>query len=570
MQAYKLMFLLIILVVSAGCDKHDLKVDLIITNANLWSHQEIPKEHNTIVINNGLITQIGPSEVIKDLSPDVKVLNANGAFVMPGFIEGHGHFSGLGKSIQNINLLKTTDWDEVLSIVTEKIKSTPKGEWIEGRGWHQEKWLAEPEEHLHGYPLHNSLSALSQDNPLILFHASGHALFANEKAMEIAGISRETADPVGGKILRDDDGDAIGVFEERAMDLIYDSYIEYVESLPQSERDEKWLEGINLAQEACIEKGITSFQDAGSKIWEIEKYTNLAREGKLDLRLWAMVRQSSQEMEDALEKIKVLNAGEGFFTCNAIKSEIDGALGAFGAWLLKPYTDKPRFHGQNTTDIAEVKVISEQALKHDMQLCVHAIGDRANRVVVDLYEAMLPGSNPRSKRWRIEHAQHLDTTDIPRFAELGIIASMQGIHCTSDAPFVVSRLGNERAKKGAYVWRSLLDAGVLVANGTDTPVEDVDPLPSLYASVTRTRTDSGLAFFKEQSMTRHEALTSYTYSNAYAAFEEKKKGSLEVGKYADIVILNTDLIKCPDNKILDSKILYTIIDGKIKYKSSDL
>jgi len=559
-------FLIIVCLIQLGCNTTEAP-DLIITNAQIWSKGGMLAEANTITIKNGEITAIGSVELAKSAGSDSKVINANGAFVMPGFIEGHGHFSGLGKSLLNLNLLKTTSWEDILSMVDEKVKSTPKGQWIEGRGWHQEKWTSTPDENYHGYPTHKKLSEISQDHPLILYHASGHGLFANAKAMELAGISRETSNPVGGAIIRDDNGDAIGVFEERAMNLIYAAYKDYLDGLPTEIKDEKWNESIVLAQQESLKKGITSFQDAGSKIWEIERYTKMAKAGSLDIRLWAMVRQTSAEMEAELAKIKVVDAGAGFFTCNAIKSEVDGALGAFGAWLLKPYDDKKGFHGQNTTDILEVKKIAQQALDNDMQYCVHAIGDRANRVVVDLYENML-SSIPKGKdrRWRIEHAQHLSPADIPRFKSNGIIASMQGIHCTSDAPFVVSRLGEKRSKEGAYAWRSLLDAGVTIANGTDAPVEDVDPLPSLYASVTRKRADSGMEFFGEQSMTREEALTSYTHANAYAAFEEKNKGTLEVGKYADIVILDTNLLTCKAEDMLDAKVLYTIVDGEVKYE----
>ena len=259
--------------------------------------------------------------------------------------------------------------------------------------------------------------------------------------------------------------------------------------------------------------------------------------------------------------------GHKFYTCNAIKSEIDGALGAFGAGLLKPYEDKPGFSGQNTTDPYEVKTIGQLALDNDMQYCVHAIGDRANRVVMDIFEGLLSKkTDGRSMRWRMEHAQHVDTSDIPRFKKWGIIASMQGIHCTSDAPYVVKRLGVERAKYGAYAWRTFLDNNVIIANGTDAPVEDVDPIKSIYASVTRKREDTGFAFFTEQSMTRSEALYSYTMGNAYAAFQDHYKGSLSIGKVADITILSKNLLTCTDDEMLNTDVLYTIVDGKVMYK----
>jgi predicted amidohydrolase YtcJ len=541
--------------------------DLIIINANVWTVDANNPTAEAIAIENGKILQIGLNQdIIKLKGENTQEIDAKGAFVMPGWIEGHGHFSGLGKSLQNLNFLKSKNWDEILEMVGEKAKTMKPGEWIEGRGWHQEKWDEIPEINYHGYPDHQQLSEVSPDNPVILYHASGHSLFANQKAMEAAGVNRETGNPVGGEIVKDGNGDPIGVFEERAMSLIYESFKEYEAGLSQEEVNKKWFDAITIAEQECIKKGITSFQDAGSKFFEIDRYTEMAENGELDLRLWAMVRHSSKEMEGKLAGLKITGAGNNFFTCNAIKSEVDGALGAFGAWLLKPYEDKPNFMGQNTTDIQEVKAIAEMALAEDMQFCVHAIGDRANRVVVDIYEGMLsPLEDGNKKRWRIEHAQHLDPADIPRFEKNGIIASMQGIHCTSDAPFVEKRLGPIRAKLGAYAWRSLLDNNVIIANGTDAPVEDVDPIPSFYASVTRKRIDNGMEFFTEQSMTREEALYSYTLGNAYAAFEDEIKGSLTPGKVADITIMSKDLIHCSDPEILESEVLYTIIDGKVKF-----
>lgn len=559
---------IIALLIFAGCKPTTSPV-LVITNANVWTVDNDNPTAEALAIHNGKILQIGTNEEIaKNIGENTEVIDAEGAFVMPGWIEGHGHFSGLGKSLQNLNFLKSKNWDEIVAMVGEKAKTLEPGQWIEGRGWHQEKWNKVPDINYHGYPNHEDLSAVSPDNPVILYHASGHSLFANQKAMELSGVSKESGNPVGGEIVKDGNGDPIGVFEERAMTMIYESFKEYEKGLSKEEVDQKWFDAISIAEQECIQKGVTSFQDAGSKFFEIDRYTEMAEKGELDLRLWAMVRHSSEVMTGKLADVKTIGAGNNFFTCNAIKSEVDGALGAFGAWLLEPYTDKPDFHGQNTTDISEVKKIAELALADDMQFCVHAIGDRANRVVVDIYEGMLGNiEGGMDKRWRIEHAQHLDTTDIPRFAANGIIASMQGIHCTSDAPFVEKRLGFDRAKYGSYPWRSLLDHGVVIANGTDAPVEDVDPIPSFYASVTRKRIDNGMEFFTEQSMTREEAIHSYTLGNAYAAFEEDIKGSITVGKVADIVIMSKDLIHCTDDEILDAEVLYTIIDGVIKYKN---
>lgn len=557
----------VFLFILQACTSDDVSADLIIMNANIWTVDEAHPEAASMAIKDGLILKVGASDQV-DLLADKETerIDANGNFVMPGFIEGHGHFSGLGYSLQNLNFLRSKSWEEIVTMVKAKVETSEEGEWVTGRGWHQEKWDASEEPLFEGYPGHQKLSEVSPDNPVILFHASGHGLFANKKAMDMAGISKETGDPFGGRIVRDKEGVAVGMFEERAMGPIRSIYNEYLETLNEDELLQIWIDAIGLAETECLSKGITSFQDAGSTFIEIERYTKMAEDGELDLRLWAMLRHSSEVMKGKASDARVVDAGDKFFTCRAIKTEVDGALGSYGAWLLEPYHDKPGFHGQNTTEISEVQKIAEIAVESEMQLCVHAIGDRANKEVLDIIEKE-QAERPELKdaRWRIEHAQHVDPSDIPRFKELGVIAAMQGIHCTSDALFAENRLGQQRARDGAYAWRSFLDAGVIIANGTDAPVEDVDPIESFYASVTRKRVDNGYEFFVEQAMTREEAIYSYTLGNAFAGFEEEDKGSLAEGKLADIVILSKDLINCSDEEIMDTEVLYTIVGGEVKY-----
>jgi len=548
-----------------------MNADLILYNAEIWTgDNNTIHQADAVAIKDGKILDIGLSgDIMSYKSDKTSVIDVQGNFMMPGFIEGHGHFSGLGYSILNLNFLESPSWEEIAEQTGKKAKSLQIGEWITGRGWHQEKWDSIPKQNVNGYPHHDLLSAQTKDNPVVLYHASGHSVFANSAAMKAAGVDDKMPDPQGGRIVRDNNGKAIGVFEERAMAIILEAYNTYLKGLSQEKLDKKWYAAIEKAEEICIKNGITSFQDAGSTFDEISKYQKLAENGMLDIRLWAMARHNSAELKEKVSQAKIINAGDGFFTCNAIKSEVDGALGAFGAWLLRPYDDKPGFIGQNTTDIYEVKKIADIAMQQNMQFCVHAIGDRANRVVLDIYEGVLAqDSVNKDRRWRIEHAQHLDTTDIPRFKMNNIIASMQGIHCTSDAPFVIKRLGNDRAKYGAYAWRSLLNYGVPIANGTDAPVEDVSAIKSFYASVTRKIPSTGETFFPEQKMTRQEALYSYTLGNAYAAFEEDFKGSITPGKAADIVILDKSLLRCSDEDILKTQVLYTIINGKIKYMKS--
>lgn len=562
--------LLLVLVLLNACQPltESTVADTILSNGNFYTVDPTNPGAEAVAIRDGRILMVGSNEEVGALRGDsTVVLDLQGRFAMPGFIEGHGHFSGLGQSLIHLNFLKSRSWNEIVQMVAEAAQKAEPGEWITGRGWHQEKWSEPLERSVLGYPYNDLLNEVAPNNPVMLRHASGHSLLANAKAMEAAGISAETPDPFGGEIVRDSRGEAIGVFEETAMGLIEKVYGDYRATLSSEQKKKEWLRGISLAEEECLSKGVTSFQDAGSSFEEIDWYTELAQKGELDLRLWAMISGRQDDLEEKAANFPQVGIGNDFFTVRAIKGYMDGALGAFGAWLLKPYSDKPDSYGKNTTDIDTLKKWAQIAFDNGLQYCVHAIGDRGNREVLDIFEQQFK-SDPSQKglRWRVEHAQHLDTADIPRFKEMEVIASMQGIHCTSDAPFVVKRLGEERARLGAYPWRTLLDNGVIIANGTDAPVEDVDPIECFYASVTRKRADSGMEFFPEQRMTREEAIYSYTLGNAFAAFEEKLKGSLEKGKVADIVVLSKDLTACSDEEVLETEVLMTIVDGKVKYE----
>lgn len=548
------------------------QADLLVYNARIWTGVDCPGVDQAagedfcatamLIGQGGRIMSVGSDTAAwaSQLFPATQRVDANNEFIMPGFIEGHAHFSGLGSSLRNLNFLRSKNWDEIVSMVAERAEETPEGDWITGRGWHQEKWDKPHDHSVGGYPIHDELSRLTSEHPVVLRHASGHSLFANKKAMDIAGVSRETPDPRGGRILRDPLGDPIGVFEERAMDLITDAYQDFVQTMSPEARKDEWLAGIQEAQQECLKKGITSFQDAGTKYFELDWYKELDAADSLRLNLWVMLRHGYNRMNGNMEGLP--HYGDRF-TCAAIKTELDGALGAYGAWLIEPYFDNPGFTGQNTTLVETMDSIAQLAFANNMQLCVHAIGDRANRETLNVMEQYVkPGDD---RRWRIEHSQHIDPEDIPRFAELGVIASMQGIHCTSDALFAENRLGTDRARDGAYPWRSLLDAGAVVTNGTDAPVEDVDPIESFYASVTRKRADGKAVFFPEQAMTRTEALHSYTAACAYAAFEEDERGQLIPGLEADFVMLSNNLVSCAEEEIMNTKVLQTWVGGKREF-----
>jgi predicted amidohydrolase YtcJ len=571
MKNIYLLFVCLIACLSCTAPKPSEKATLLLFNGNFFTADSIRPHATAIAIQGDSILYVGDEAGARALAGDkTQTLDLQGAFAMPGFIEGHGHFLGIGQSLQNLNLMNTQSWNDIVGLVAKQVKTTPAGEWIEGRGWHQEKWIEPAGQTVNGYPYHYALSAVSPEHPVVLEHASGHGLIANAKAIELAGISRETSDPVGGRIVRDASGNLTGVFEENAMELIDKPLNEWKNKRSEAEKQAAFDKTAALAAQECLAKGITSFQDAGSSFWQIEQYRRLAEKGQLPLRLWVMIGHPKPEDYPKLAGFPQIGLGNGHLTVRAVKAYFDGALGSYGAWLLEPYTDKPGHYGQNTNPVDTILSLARLCRKNALQLCVHAIGDRANREVLDVCQAMLPSvedgkPGQADLRWRIEHAQHIDAQDIPRFGQLGVIAAMQAIHCTSDAPFVVKRLGEQRARTGAYAWRSLLDSGAHLNNGTDAPVEDVNPLPSLYASVTRKRPDTGLEFFPEQKMTREEALYSYTLWNAYTAFEEKEKGSVTPGKRADIVVLSKDLLNCPAEEILQAQVLKTIVGGVIKY-----
>jgi predicted amidohydrolase YtcJ len=385
--------------------------------------------------------------------------------------------------------------------------------------------------------------------------------------MELAGVSAATPDPEGGEIVRDEDGEPIGIFREDAEELFDEAYdLSRANRTPEEIRAEE-LRVIDLATGECLRKGITTFCDAGVSLDTVDLYRELALAGELSIRLWVMISDSNEIIEGRLPEYRLIGLGDNFLTVRAIKRVFDGALGSHGAWLLEPYDDMPSSTGLNTEPIDRMKATARLATEHGFQFCTHAIGDRANREILDIYqEALAAHPEGRNLRWRVEHCQHLDASDLPRFAELGVMAAMQGVHCTSDGPWVPRRIGDERARTGAYVWRDLIESGATIANGTDAPVEDVSPLECLFATVTRQLPD-GSRFYPEQCMTRREALRSYTLNGAFAAFEENIKGSITPGKLADLVVLSHDILTVPDENFLDTQVLYTIVGGTIVYQA---
>ncbi len=542
--------------------------DLVLLGGRVVTVDPDHPEAEAVAVRNGRIAAVGTTaEIEATAGPDTEVVQLEGRMAIPGFIEGHGHFMGVGNAQMILKLGEADNWNRIVDLVAE----APEGGWIDGRGWHQEKWDQIPGGAVEGLPHHLGLSEISPRNPVLLRHASGHAAFANALAMELAGIDRSTPDPPGGTIVRDAEGNATGALRETAQRLVARARDRAMAERSDEERRAELELQLELAAEESLRKGITSFQDAGSSFEMISFFKEMAEAGRLPIRLYVMVRgQSNEELDTRLPDFLMTNHADGFLTVRSIKRQVDGALGAHGAWLLEPYDDMPSSAGLVIEEVADIEETARIAIRHGFQVNTHAIGDRGNREILDAYERAFgeAGVNGPDLRFRIEHAQHIHPDDIPRFGELGVIASMQAVHATSDGPWVLEKLGDERARTGAYVWRSLLDSGAVVTNGTDAPVEDVNPLPSYFATVTRELPD-GTRFYPEEALTREEALYSYTMAAAWSAFEEDIKGSLTPGKYADIVVLTKNILTVPDEEIPEVEVAMTIVGGKVVWNAGE-
>lgn len=539
-------------------------------NADIFIKDGIIVKVETDIVEKATAAVILGAE--EALNPDLKVneINAKGNFVMPGFIDAHAHFIALGKNKANLDFLGTTSWEQIVQMVKEKVKKTPKGQWITGRGWHQEKWANLPSELVEGFPVHDALSKISPNHPVVLSHASGHGLIANAKAMELAGITTKTKVPNGGVMLLKEDGNPSGVFQENAMELLYSALENSKKNMTEAEKDAEWMKYFSLAVQECLSQGITTVHDAGIGWGDARKFKDLAENNDLNIRIYSMLSDYTiQNTDKTLLKNHIeATRNNRFFTNTAVKAYMDGALGSRGAWLLEDYSDLPGYHGENVTSIASLTKTAQISKDLNLQLCIHAIGDRGNREVIDVFEEVM-GNDLSKSRWRIEHAQHLNPEDIDRIADLDILASMQTVHCTSDAPYVVKRLGEKRAEEGAYVWQTLLQKNVHIANGTDAPIERINPFENLYAAVTRKRLDTGLEFYPNQKLSREKALEIYTQGNAYAAFQEDWKGKVEAGYVADLVILDTNLLTCNEAEIPTTQVLYTIVNGKVRFQAKE-
>jgi len=548
--------LLVAVLASSAVADDAPKADLVLRHGIVHTLNAAQPKAEAIAIARSRIVAVGTdAEVEKLVAPSTRVVDLHGATVIPGFTESHGHLMSLGESRLSVDLNGTKSWPEIVAKVAVETKRTGKGDWIYGRGWHESKWTAPPSPVVRGFQTHDALSAATPDNPVVLERADGHAYIVNAQVMTLMGIGRDTQAPEGGEVIEDASGLPTGVLVDNAMNLV---------RFPLSS-DARRAQALDLALAEALRKGVTSFDDAGASADDIALFKRYANDHKLGPRLYVMVM--GYDLLKTYDKPEI-GLGDGFLTIRSVKLVADGAMGSRGAALLEPYDDDPKNSGFFTTPPEIVLATARYGLEHGFQVNVHAIGDRTNRMVLDQFEkAFAEHPEVKDPRFRVEHAQILDEADIARFAKLGVIASMQGIHCTSDRPWAESRIGIDRVKEGLYVWRKLLDSGTTIVNGTDVPVEDMDPIKNYYASVTR-RPESGEpkeGFDPDQRMTREEALVSYTLAAARGAFEENDRGSIEVGKLADLTVLSQDILSVPDDELLKTRVLHTIVDGRIRY-----
>ena len=543
------------------------KADMIIHNGMIYTMNDLNPTAEAVAVSSGKIIALGKYTDLDPLiTPRTKIINLRGATMTPGIIEGHGHFYGLGLAKMQLDLSKTESYQDLIDMVSDAVENSKPGEWILGRGWHQSKWSDDKSDFVKGFQTHERLSEISPNNPVWLKHASGHAGFANQKAMDIAGINKETEFGFGGEIIKDLSRKPTGVFNERAQGLIS----EKVENNLGEDSD---LRAIELAVKASLENGVTSFHDAGIGRRTIEVLREAIDRDILKVRIYAMLTsRDTTLLNEWYKKGPEIGTGGDLLTIRSIKINADGALGSRGAWLIDEYSDRPGHYGMPTQSMDYVYSVAKQGIKTGFQVNSHAIGDKANREILNEYEKVF-NEHPElaiDHRWRIEHAQHIAPDDIPRFGRLNVIPSIQGIHMSSDRPWAINRLGQKRIEESAYVWRDLINHGAVLINGSDVPVEPIDPIASFYASTTR-KTLKGLPDFgyePKQKMTRIEALKSYTINAAYGAFEDQIKGSIEIGKYADFTVFSQNLITIPEEKILDTKVLYTIVNGVVEYQAN--
>jgi predicted amidohydrolase YtcJ len=530
------------------------QADLVVTNARIYTSDVNRPVADALAVKSGRIAFVGSNRGALALAgPRTEQLDLAGKTVIAGMVDAHAHLLGLGQALRTVDLVGTRSYDEVIARVAERARTARPGEWIRGRGWDQNDWADTR------FPTHAALSRAVPNNPVYLTRVDGHAALVNAKALELAQVTAATPDPTGGRFIRDSANNPTGVLVDNAQGVVG----RVIPAATRAELREQALAAIAEANRW----GLTGIHDAGVGPEGIAVYEELAKEGRYNLRNYVMIRSSDSVLDAFMRRGPQNGLHGGRLWIRAIKITADGALGSRGAALLEPYSDDPGNTGLITNPPERIRSVAARALRAGFQVNVHAIGDRGNRIVLDQFEAALREVPSADHRFRIEHAQILRYQDIPRFAQLDVIPSMQGSHQTSDMYWVPNRLGWARAQ-GAYAWRSLLNTGVVIPNGSDFPVEAVNPLISFHSFFTRQDADNFPAggWMPEQRTTRQEALWSITLWPAYAAFMENESGSLTAGKYADFVVLDRDIMTVAAEEILGTRVLMTVLGGKTVYK----
>jgi hypothetical protein len=532
--------------------------DIVLRGAKVYTANDKQAKAQAVAIKGDKIVFVGSdNDARKFTGPTTRVVELKGSAIFPGFIDAHMHLSGVGQREMTLNLEGITTLEEFLARVKARVDQARPGQWVTGRGWIETFWKPPV------FPTRQDLDRIAPNNPVLLQRADGHASVANSAALKLANLTRNTPVPAGGAINKDGDGEPTGMLIDRAQGLVS----RLVPPPTEAEQDEAILKGVQRE----MELGWTQIQDAHGSWSEVERIRRFYRDGKIKIRIFKAISGPGADATRLIDQGPVLGEFDGRLTVRTIKVVVDGALGSRGAALLAPYTDDPKTTGLITTDTVAVKPMLAAALRNGIQVEAHAIGDRGNRLILDLYERAfneVPADQRKIKdpRWRDEHAQIVTPADLPRFKRLGIIASMQPSHAIGDLYFAPARLGMERLA-GAYAWQSMLKMGVPVAGGSDAPVERGEPMIEFYAAVARKDLQgrSGDGWHPEEKVTRDQALKMFTLWPAFAAFEEASRGSIEVGKFADLTVLNQDIMTVPEMQILSTKILMTIVNGEIVY-----
>lgn len=534
------------------------EADLLLVNGIVYTLDERNTIAEAVAIRGNHIVAVGSTNDLREQYPHSYTVDLNGMTVMPGFVDAHGHILGEGSRLYTLDVVGTTSPDQIVQMVGQRVQTSQPGQWIYGRGWDQNDWDVKE------FPTCDMLDKVSPNNPVILRRIDGHALWVNSKALELAGITSATKDPEGGRIHRDKNGNPTGVLIDNAMELI--------EKVVPELTDDEIEQRIKLALEECVKLGLTEVHDMGVDLQVINIYKKLIDRGECPIRIYAAIGGTGETWEHYRKSGPEIGY-KGLLTVRALKLYMDGALGSRGAALFEEYSDDPGNRGLTTTSEEEIHKACQQALEAGFQVCTHAIGDRGNNITLNEYEkvlATLP-NDAKSPRWRIEHAQVLKLSDIPRFHELGVIPSMQPTHCTSDMYWAEARLGPERIK-GAYAWKSILNTGSIIISGSDFPVESVNPLWGFYAAITRSD-HTGYpqdGWRAQEKMTRDEAARSFTQWAAYGAFEENYKGTIEIGKWADLTVFGRNIMEIPPKEVLNTEVAMTIVNGAIMFQKTDM